>query len=47
MSDDVLRQAYPWDEYELARSLVHRTSPGEIESELFAGIRDNWTLTQT
>jgi mycothiol S-conjugate amidase len=40
LPDDVLRQAYPWEEYELARSLVASNLPeGEMESDLFAGIR--------
>ncbi|MBV9581933.1 MAG: mycothiol conjugate amidase Mca [Chloroflexi bacterium] len=40
LSDDALRQAFPWDEYELARSLVENHVPeGELEQDLFAGIR--------
>ena len=41
LSDDVLRQVYPWDEYQLTRSLVGEPSPGEIEGDLFAGIRQS------
>ena len=38
--DDALRTAFPWDEYELARSLVENRVPeGELERDLFAGIR--------
>lgn len=44
LPDDVLREAYPWEEYELVRSLVDCHSPeGQMESDLFAGIR--WTDT--
>jgi mycothiol S-conjugate amidase len=40
ISDDALRGAFPWDEYELARSLVENGVPeGELEQDLFAGIR--------
>jgi len=40
ISDDALREAFPWDEYELARSLVENgVAEGEIERDLFAGIR--------
>jgi mycothiol S-conjugate amidase len=38
--DDALRKAFPWGEYELARSLVENHVPeGEMEGDLFAGIR--------
>jgi len=38
--DDALREAFPWDEYELARSHVENHVPeGEMERDLFAGIR--------
>jgi mycothiol S-conjugate amidase len=38
--DDALRAAFPWDEYELARSPVeNRVLEGEMERDLFAGIR--------
>ena len=37
--DDALRAAFPWDEYELARSLVENHVPeGELEQDLFSGI---------
>ncbi len=40
LPDDVLREAYPWEEYELVRSLVDSpVREGEMESDLFAGIR--------
>src|ERR1700730_14895254 len=39
-TNDALRKAFPWDEYELARSLVENHVPeGEMERDLFAGIR--------
>ncbi len=39
ISDDALRAAFPWDEYELARSLVNNhVAQGELERDLFAGI---------
>ncbi|HLY66547.1 MAG TPA: PIG-L family deacetylase [Chloroflexota bacterium] len=47
LSDEILRQAYPWDEYELARSLIDGTSPGATESDLFTGVRESSTLNQT
>jgi mycothiol S-conjugate amidase len=38
--DEALREAFPWDEYELARSLVENgVLEGAIERDLFAGIR--------
>jgi len=38
--DDALREAFPWDEYELARSLVDNgVDEGEMERDLFAGLR--------
>jgi mycothiol S-conjugate amidase len=38
--DDLIRKAYPWDEYELARTLVDTGVPeGECETDLFAGLR--------
>ena len=39
LPDEALRGAFPWDEYELARSLVENHVPeGELEHDLFAGI---------
>jgi mycothiol S-conjugate amidase len=44
--DDALRAAFPWDEYELARSLVENRVPeGEFEQDLFAGI--SWRTTRS
>jgi mycothiol S-conjugate amidase len=38
--DDALRETFPWDEYELARSLVENgVAEGDMERDLFAGIR--------
>jgi len=40
VSDDLMREAYPWDEYELARSLVDTgVAEGDCETDLFAGLR--------
>jgi mycothiol S-conjugate amidase len=40
LSDDVLRETYPWEEYMLARTLVDTgVPPGEYETDLFAGLR--------
>jgi len=40
VSDDLLREVFPWDEYVLARSLVTTGVPeGEPETDLFAGLR--------
>jgi mycothiol S-conjugate amidase len=39
LPDEALRGAFPWDEYELARSLVENHVPeGELEHDLFAGV---------
>jgi mycothiol S-conjugate amidase len=41
LPDDVIREAFPWEEFTLARSLVARTWPdGEYEDDLFAGVRE-------
>jgi mycothiol S-conjugate amidase len=38
--DDLMREAFPWDEYVLARTLVATGVPeGEAETDLFAGLR--------
>ena len=38
LPDDVIREVFPWDEYMLARvDGRHRSPPGEIEDDLFAG----------
>jgi mycothiol S-conjugate amidase len=40
LPDDVVRQAFPWEEFTLARSLVDNgVRDGEREDDLFAGIR--------
>jgi mycothiol S-conjugate amidase len=39
LSDDVLADLYPWEDWVLARSLVGTPPEGELESDLFAGIR--------
>ena len=39
LSDDVLAELYPWEDWVLARSLVGTPPEGELEDDLFAGIR--------
>ena len=40
LPDDVVRQAFPWEEFTLARSLVDNgVRDGEKEDDIFAGIR--------
>jgi mycothiol S-conjugate amidase len=40
LPDDVVRQAFPWEEFTLARSLVDNgVAEGDREDDLFAGIR--------
>ena len=40
LPDDVMREVYRWEEYILARTLVDNgVGPGEIETDLFAGLR--------
>ena len=39
LPDDVVRDVFPWDEYVLARSLVASIAEGEVEDDLFAGVR--------
>lgn len=40
LPDDVVRNAYPWEDFIVARSLVDTGVPeGEYETDLFAGIR--------
>jgi mycothiol S-conjugate amidase len=40
LSDEVVREVFPWEEYELAESLVDAgTRDGEPETDLFAGVR--------
>ena len=39
LSDEVLAELYPWEEWVLARSLVGTPTDGELEHDLFAGVR--------
>ena len=39
LSDQELAEAYPYEDWILARSLVGEPAPGEVEDDLFAGIR--------
>ncbi len=39
LPDRVIREVFPWDEYELARSLVGEPAAGDTEDDLFAGLR--------
>jgi mycothiol S-conjugate amidase len=39
LSDQELADAYPYEDWILARSLVGEAAPGEVEDDLFAGIR--------
>jgi mycothiol S-conjugate amidase len=42
LPDDVVRKVFPWEEFILARSLVDTATPaGELESDLFAGLRES------
>jgi mycothiol S-conjugate amidase len=42
LPDDVVREVFPWEEFILARSLVETATPtGELESDLFAGLRES------
>ncbi|HEY3834054.1 MAG TPA: mycothiol conjugate amidase Mca [Acidimicrobiia bacterium] len=41
LPDEMVRNIYPWEDYILARSLVDTgVAEGEIETDLFAGLRD-------
>ncbi|HEY1738587.1 MAG TPA: hypothetical protein VGI86_07745 [Acidimicrobiia bacterium] len=41
LPDEMVRNIYPWEDFILARSLVDTgVAPGEIEHDLFAGLRD-------
>jgi mycothiol S-conjugate amidase len=40
LSDEELAEAYPYEDWILARSLVGGPAPGEVEDDLFAGIRE-------
>jgi mycothiol S-conjugate amidase len=39
LTDDELAEAYPYEDWILARSLVGEPAPGEVEDDLFVGIR--------
>lgn len=39
LTDDQLADVYPWEDWVLGRSLVGYPPPGELEDDLFAGIR--------
>jgi mycothiol S-conjugate amidase len=40
LSDDELAEVYPYEDWVLSRSLVGGPRPGEIEDDLFAGVRE-------
>jgi mycothiol S-conjugate amidase len=41
LPDDVVRKVFPWEEFQLARSLVDTNrAEGEYEDDLFAGLRE-------
>jgi mycothiol S-conjugate amidase len=41
LPDDVIRRVFPWEEFQLARTLVDVNTPeGEYEDDLFAGLRE-------
>ncbi len=47
LPDDVVREVFPWEEFELARSLVETGTPeGEPEDDLFAGLRSVTTTAR-
>ena len=39
LPDSTIREIFPWDEYILARSQVEDLAPGEVEDDLFRGLR--------
>ncbi|MFO7590578.1 MAG: mycothiol conjugate amidase Mca [Acidimicrobiia bacterium] len=41
LPDDAVRRVFPWDEYVLARSTVDSIPEGDVEDDLFAGLRAN------
>jgi mycothiol S-conjugate amidase len=43
LSDDVLAEIYPWEDWELARSTVSGPPPGVLESDLFEGMQERVT----
>jgi hypothetical protein len=38
-TDEELADVYPWEDWILARSLVGMPAEGELETDMFAGIR--------
>ncbi len=40
LSDEQLAEVYPWEDWILARSLVGQPAEGELEDDLFAGVRE-------
>ena len=40
LTDDELAEVYPWEDWVLAESLVGFPPPGELEDDLFAGVRE-------
>jgi mycothiol S-conjugate amidase len=40
LTDEELADVYPWEDWVLAQSLVGFPAPGELEDDLFAGIRE-------
>ena len=41
LSDEELADTYPWEDWILARSLVGMPAEGELETDMFAGIRSS------
>ena len=41
LSDEELADAYPYEDWILARSLVGQPEPGTVEDDLFAGVRES------
>ena len=39
LPDDAVRRVFPWDEYVLARSTIDSIPEGDVEDDLFAGLR--------
>ena len=41
LTDEELAVVYPWEDWILARSTVGTPAQGEMETDMFAGIRDS------
>ena len=41
LTDEQLADVFPWEEWILARSLVGEPAEGELETDLFAGLRSS------